>query len=576
MTTRPVLVALEMDDGAIGAELQKRYGGDYDVVRTSTPDDAREQLARLRDGARRVALVLAAFRGDDPETFGVLDRAAALHPSAKRGFAIPWGDRGAADVIFRAAAIGRIDFYTIAPWRPPNEDLHQRIGEVLREWVAENTDPFEMVRVVAGRGSARAHEIRDLLTRNGIPHGSYDVHTPAGGAVLREVGAPADRLPVLVLFTGEVSIDPTNAELARALGVRTQPREGSYDVVVVGGGPSGLAASVYASSEGLRTTLLEREAIGGQAGTTSLIRNYLGFPRGVSGRELAQRSYEQAWLFGTEFVYANEVTGLRAEADHRIVTLADGTEVRTRAVVLATGVTYRRLGIGNLERFVGAGVYYGAAVTEADAVRDRPAVVVGGGNSAGQAAVHLADVATHVTLLVRGPSLAESMSDYLIRQLDRAPNVDVRFGVELVDGVGDVALERVIVRDRATGATQELHTAAVFVLIGAEPRTGWLPDEVARDPWGFVLTGDDVAGQVAGPTGDRAPMPLETSMPGVFAVGDVRHRSVKRVASAVGEGSISIRLVHEYLDLLGTMAPEGPSVRVDPPPRSDAGGGEPH
>jgi thioredoxin reductase (NADPH) len=329
--------------------------------------------------------------------------------------------------------------------------------------------------------------------------------------------------------------------------VQTQPQDDDYDVVVVGGGPSGLAACVYASSEGLRTAMLEREAVGGQAGTTSSIRNYLGFPRGVSGRELAQRAYEQAWVFGTEFVYANEARKLRVEGDRRVVTLADGTRVGARAVILAMGVSYRRLDIPSLERFIGAGVYYGAAVTEAEAVRGAPVVVVGGGNSAGQAAVHLAGYATQVTLLVRGPNLADSMSDYLIRQLAALPNVEVRFGVELVEAAGSRALERVSVCDPASGATEVLETAAVFVLIGAEPRTDWLPDDVARDAWGFVLTGDDVG---ADRGNGRRRFPLETTMAGVFAVGDVRHRSVKRVASAVGEGSIAIRLVHDYLATL--------------------------
>ena len=321
-------------------------------------------------------------------------------------------------------------------------------------------------------------------------------------------------------------------------------------MVVVGAGPSGLAASVYGTSEGVRTTLLEREAIGGQAGTHLAHPQLPRVPRRVSGGELARRAYEQAWLFGTEFIYGNEAVALRPQGPRRVVTLADGGEIVATAVVRATGVSYRRLGIPRLEAFSGVGVFYGAAVTEAEAISGEDVFVVGGGNSAGQAAVHLAKFAKRVTLVVRGPSLADSMSDYLIKELESEPNIEIRYRAEVVDGEGETRLERLVLRDRDSGKIESVPAAAVFVLIGAEPRTEWLPDEIERDRWGFVLTGSDLVRNGRMPDQwrlTRPPMLLETSLPGVFAVGDVRHGSIKRVASAVGEGSVSIRMVHEYL-----------------------------
>jgi thioredoxin reductase (NADPH) len=390
----------------------------------------------------------------------------------------------------------------------------------------------------------------DLLSRNSIPFGFYPADSEQGRTLLGSVGAGGEQQPVVVLFDGRVLADPSNAALAEALGVSTQPAAITYDVTVVGAGPAGLAAAVYGASEGLRTTILEPQAIGGQAGTSSKIRNYLGFPRGISGAELAQRAYEQAWMLRADFVYGQHAVGLDAAGSNRVVHLGDGSEVASRAVVLATGVSYRRLGVPSLEALTGVGVFYGAAASEAQAMKGQQVYVVGGANSAGQAAVHLARYASRVTMLVRGASLAATMSDYLVQEIQAAPNITIRFGLQVVDGHGDGRLASLTLKDRRSGTTQTVPATALFVLIGAEPHTGWLPAAIQRDRWGFIVTGADLLHDRRPPpqwTLDRPPMPFESSIPGVFAVGDVRHGSVKRVAAAVGEGSVAIRLIHQYL-----------------------------
>jgi thioredoxin reductase (NADPH) len=353
---------------------------------------------------------------------------------------------------------------------------------------------------------------------------------------------------VLQLYQGEVLVDPTNADLAATLGAPTQPAGGGYDVTIVGAGPAGLAAAVYSASEGLRTLVIEPEALGGQAGTSSMIRNYLGFPRGLSGRELTSRAYEQAWLFGAQFAFTRRVTALQPEADGHRVTLDDGTQVQSRSVVIATGVSYRRLGIAPLDALTGSGVFYGAPVSEAPAMAGADVYLIGGANSAGQAAVHLAAYAKRVTLLLRGPALEEKMSDYLVREVRAAPNIEVRLNTRVVDGGGTRRLEHLTLHDDATGATETVPAGALFVLIGATPHTEWLAGILSRDRHGFILTGADLPVSAPGDrTSHRSPLQLETSQPGVFAVGDVRHRSIKRVAAAVGEGSAAVQLVHQYL-----------------------------
>lgn len=542
----PVILVVDGDPGSLDVltdELRTRYGRDYAVLAESTGSDALERLGQLADAGREVALVLAdqwmpAMSGVD-----LLIAAHQLHPTARRGLLIRWGDRSTAGPILQASALGHIDYYLPKPVYTPDERFHRTVTEFLDEWWRLRGRWFEVVRVVGDDRSARSHEIRDVLHRNALPVGFYDASSPQGQALLTETNSTSAELPVVILFNGRVLSNPSNSDVAEAIGVTIRPPTELYDLVVVGAGPSGLAASVYGASEGLRVAVVEPEALGGQAGTSSLIRNYLGFPRGISGAELAFRAFDQAWLFGAELVYGSPAAELAADGRHRIVRLANGSQMTTRAVIIACGVSYRRLGVPSLEAMIGAGVFYGAAVAEAQALVGQRVFVVGGGNSAGQAALHLAKYAERVTILVRSQSLAESMSTYLISEIDAAHNVDVRSFVEVVDGGGAGRLEWLRVRARGTGEEETLPAAAVFVLIGAQPNTGWLGTVVARDQWGFVLTGDDVERDGGG----RAPLPYETSVPGVFAVGDVRHGSAKRVASAVGEGSVAVRSVHDYL-----------------------------
>jgi thioredoxin reductase (NADPH) len=549
----PVLLLIDDSRGhdRVEEELRKRYGADYEVLGAATVGEALGVLDRIHAEGRQLSLVLADQALPEVGGTELLARIRRLHPTAKRVLLVAWADQTSQQAsILEATALGHIDAYAAKPVTVPDERFHRTITELLDQWARSHLPGFEAVRVIGEEWSARSHEIRELLGRNGVPFGFY----PAGGAeasgLLVEAGIESPRLPVLVLFDGRVLADPPNAEVAEALGVRTRQAGGTYDVTVIGAGPAGLAAAVYGASEGLSTLVLEPEAIGGQAGTSSMIRNYLGFPNGVSGEELAVRAYTQAWNFGAELVYGNPASGLRGEGGELVVTLADGDQVRSRTVVVATGMSYRRLGIPELDELIGAGVFYGAATAEAPAVRGREVHIVGGANSAGQAAIHLARYASRVTLLVRGPSLAAGMSDYLVRQILSTPNIEVRNRVVVTGVGGDGPLERLELEDLDSGATRTVGTAALFVLIGAEPRTQWLPEAVRRDRWGFVLTGGDLLEDGRPPAGwppERLPMLLESSLPGVFAAGDVRHGSVKRVASAVGEGSIAIRLVHDHL-----------------------------
>jgi thioredoxin reductase (NADPH) len=533
----------------VEAELRKRYGADYQVLTTGSVQETLGVLGQLRHDHRQVSLVLA----DQwlPEATGteLLARVRQLHPAARRVLLITWSDQTIMEPILRATVLGDIDAYVVKPGTPPDEHFHRFVTEQLDEWGQSNLPGLEAVRVVGEEWAARSHELRELLGRNGIPFGFYPADSPEGQRLLQEAGAAGKALPTVALFDGRILADPSNAEVGEALGVQTKPG-GSYDVTVIGAGPAGLAAAVYGASEGLSTLVLEPEAIGGQAGTSSLIRNYLGFPTGVSGGDLAVRAYTQAWNFGAEYVYGNPATRLRPDGSELVVTVADGSEVRSRAVVIATGMAYRRLGIPALDALTGAGVFYGAAASEARAMKDSEVFVVGGANSAGQAAVHLARYAAQVTVLVRGRSLADSMSEYLIRAIESAPNIAVRYGVAVTGGTGQSRLEGLTLTDLESGAAETVNAVALFVLIGAEPRTQWLLDAVRRDQSGFVITGTDLL-QGGQPDGQwplrRLPMFLESSLPGVFAVGDVRHGSVKRVAAAVGEGSIAIRLVHDHL-----------------------------
>ncbi len=550
---RPVFVVVE-EEAVKLAELERdlawRYGRDYEVVALESPARGLAELERLRDAGRDVALVFADEAGRDLPALELLDRAHALHPAAKRVLLVTYADLSTNDRLNRAMALGKVDDWLLTPWDPPEVGLHPGVAQLLGQWAESASRPrFEAIRIVAERWAPRSHRLRDYLERNGLPFGFYDHDSADGRALLREAGHGAGPLPLAVLFDGRTLVDPSDGEIAAAFGVRTRPDPGEYDVAIVGAGPAGLSAAVYASSEGLRTLHLECDALGGQAGTTSRIRNYLGFPRGVSGRRLALSASQQSAFFGAVFVYG-EATRLERRGDDWTLVLHDGGEAVARTVVIATGASYRRLGVPALEGLVGRGVFYGAAVTEAQALAGEEVVVVGGGNSAGQAVIHLAQHARRVTLLVRGASLAQGMSDYLIREIGELPNAVVRHGVQVVGGHGQVRLEALDLERTTDGTVETVPAAALFVLIGARPRSGWLPDAVERDEHGYVLTGRDLARAGAGPAGgalERPPLLAETSLPGLFAVGDVRHGSMKRVAAAVGEGSTVVRLVHEHL-----------------------------
>ncbi|MEZ5075967.1 MAG: FAD-dependent oxidoreductase [Solirubrobacterales bacterium] len=549
----PVLLVVDRDQAALTRaeeQLARRYGGDYTVRSERSAAAALAALEALREDGVPVALVLADQWLEGMTGAELLTRVKALHPSAKRGLLIEWGGWGDADTaeaIFEAMALGRIDYYVLKPERSPDELFHRTIADFLFEWARAETSVQGEIEMVADPGSPRIHRLHDVLGRNGVPYVCHRPDSDPGRELLAAAGREDASLPVARVRNGEILVDPTNRDLAAAFGVATELGEDRvFDVAIVGAGPAGLAAAVYASSEGMRALVVEREAIGGQAGSSSRIRNYLGFSRGVSGAELAQRAYQQAWVFGTSFLLMREVTELiPGERAHRLV-INGGDEVEARAVVLASGVSYRRLEIPALAALEGSGVFYGASAAEAKALAGKRAFVVGGGNSAGQAAMHLGRYAERVTIVVRGASLAASMSSYLRDEIAAADNIDVMLETEVVDGVGDGQLQALTLRDRTTGESETAPADALFLLIGARPGTGWLPDAVERDDWGYVMCGRDVS---AGPgAAQRQRLMLETSLPRLFAVGDVRHGAVKRVASAVGEGSVVIQQVHQCLE----------------------------
>jgi thioredoxin reductase (NADPH) len=540
LAERPLIVAVDPDAPALDRLTQElqRYERDYRVVCSPSSEDALEQLERLRADGGRVAIVLAA-RGSGALTGeDLLERVSRLHPHARRALLIPWGgwaDAETAQAIRTAMTFGHIDYYVLKPWTSPDELFHRVVSEFLQEWRRTTEGRLELT-VVADPRSAKGYELRNLLARHGVPHAFLERGSEEARRLLDVCGQPATDAPVVVLPDDSVLVDPTSEELAtRGFHAPTGLVEsGTFDVLIVGAGPAGLAAAVYASSEGLRALVVEHRSIGGQALTSARIRNYLGFQRGVTGRDLANRAYQQAWVFGTEFLVSREVVGLRSENGRHLASIADGTEVEARSVVLAVGVEYRRLGVPALEELVDRGVSYGYSPSDARQYTGGDVYVVGGANSAGQAVVHLSAYAASVTLLCRGSSLEAGMSRYLIEEIESKPNVAVRLGTKAVGGAGEDRLERIELED-GSGATATVPADALWVLIGAEPRTAWLPDTIARDDHGFVVTG----------AGEHM---FETSLPGVFAIGDVRAGSVKRVASAVGEGSVVIHQVHWYLE----------------------------
>jgi len=551
---QPIFLVLTGDQEvlrALSTDLDRRFGADYRVLGAKSAAIAMRMLEEAADAEEPVALIFADQRLTEIAAVDFLCRGRALHRTAKRILMIDRGDWSSAHPAVTAMTLGQIDYHLYNPWQPVEQILYPAISDFLAAWAKSQIPPSVAMRVVGPRWSARSHELRDVMSRAGLPFWFYDNDSSEGRALLAEAGTDGTRLPVIVTHTGEVLVDPSHAEFVAALGVASRPDVDASDVVVIGAGPAGLTAAVYAASEGLDTLVLEPVMPGGQAGTSSLIRNYLGFHRGISGDDLTNRAVEQAWLFGARIVLSQHATHIGTRGENKVVRVTDGTEVSAPTIVIATGVTWRRLGIPSVESLIGAGVFYGAASSEARAMTGLDVCVVGAGNSAGQAALHLARYAASVTMLVRGPDLRSTMSDYLVTEIDNAPNIAVRLRTEIVDGGGDGHLETLTVRDRATKTVQTLPASAVFLLIGAEPGTEWLAGMIERDDRGYLLTGRDLMSDSesakASPLA-RPPLLLETSLPGVFAAGDVRAGSTKRVASAVGEGAIAVRLIHELLN----------------------------
>jgi thioredoxin reductase (NADPH) len=546
----PVLLAVDDDPDALGeveSELRERYARDYTVVCEGSPEAALGTLEKLAAEGAEVALVLAAQWLSGMTGTELLGRVHHLHPHAKRGLLIEWaawGDRPTGEAIFDAVAHGRIDYYVLRPSGSPDEVFHHAVSGFLLEWSRSQRTAPHTIHVVGESWSGRAYELRDILERCAMPHAFCLADSAKGQELLARVeGEPA--LPLMILPNGTVLADPSDAQVGSAGGAAVDPLESEFDVVIVGSGPAGLSAAVYGASEGFSTLVVDEGGLGGQATSSSLIRNYLGFPRGVSGGRLAEQAYEQAWVLGANFAFMQCAVGLDRDGDRIRVALSRHGAVTARAVILATGATYRRLGVPELEELNGAGVFYGGPASEAHGLTGLEVYVVGGANSAGQAALHLARYASRVTLVVRSQSLAAGMSHYLVRQVESTANVDVRLGAEVVGGGGDGWLDHLVLRT-AGGEDETVPAKGLFLMIGARPRTDWLPAEIARDSRGFVLTGPDLGDDGGWPL-ERRPFLLETSMPGVFAAGDVRHGAVQRVASAVGAGSIAIQLVHGLL-----------------------------
>jgi thioredoxin reductase (NADPH) len=495
-----------------------------------------------------VALVLAGLPRPASDHGGLLERVRELHPHAKRALLVPldvWTAKPVADVVRAWIASGAADYYVVSPAASPDEVFHQAVSGFLLEWATERRLVPHTVHIVGETWSGRSYELREVFGRCAAPHTFCLADSDEGRTFLAQAG-PHAKLPLMILPGGRVLTDPSDAEIAAAAGAPAGFGEGSYDVVIVGAGPAGLSAAVYAGSEGLRVLVVDEGGIGGQARSSSLIRNYLGFPKGISGSRLAEQAYEQASVFGASFMFMHRATALTRSGHLLAISLTGGRQVTARTVILATGAAYRRLGVPPLEALNGAGVFYGGPASEAPAVSGKEAYVAGGGNSAGQAALHLARYARQVVLLVRAQTLEAGMSDYLIRAIAATPNVDVRTGTAVAGGGGDGHLQHLVLRESRTGEQETVAADALFVLIGAHPHTGWLPPQMARNASGFLLTGDELADGCDWPL-ERRPYALETSMPGVLAAGDVRHSSVKRVASAVGEGSIATQLAQTLL-----------------------------
>ncbi|WP_308114035.1 FAD-dependent oxidoreductase [Kineosporia corallincola] len=548
--TKPILLTVDDDPSvsrAVARDLRRRYAEHYRVVRADSGADALESLQEIRLRGDRVAVLLADYRMPNMNGIEFLEQAMDLFPRARRALLTAYADTDAA---IEAINLVDVDYYLLKPWEPPEEKLFPVVDQMLETWKAAGEPETESTRIIGHRWSAQAYEVRDFLARNGMPYSWFTTEEAEGRKLLEAAGATEADVPVLLTAGGDVLLNPTLSEVADKIGLSTTPAEDFYDLVIVGGGPAGLGAAVYGASEGLRTVLVEGRATGGQAGQSSRIENYLGFPDGVSGGQLTDRARRQATRLGAELLTARRVVGLATHGPKKILELDDGSRVAAHAVLLATGVSYRRLGAEGADDMVGRGVFYGSAATEADACADQHVVIVGGANSAGQAAMFFSRQAARVTLAVRAPDLERSMSHYLIQQIRGNDRIDVRTCTEVISCHGDGHLQKLVLRDSTSGATEDVDCGHLFVFIGAAPMTDWLPDELARDQAGFVLTGTDLLDsgeRPAGWTPNRDPFHLETSIPGVFVAGDVRSASVKRVASAVGEGAMAVTLVHQYL-----------------------------
>lgn len=544
---KPILMTVDDDAqvlGAIAQDLRRKYGADYRIVRASSGMEALDALAQLKERGDPVAVLLSDHRMPQMDGVEFLERSKALYPEAKRALLTAYADTEAA---IRAINQVRIDYYLMKPWDPPETQLYPVLDDLLEDWQASYKPPFEGVRLLGHRWSPETHVLKDFLARNHVPYQNLDLETtPEAQELYSKMGEV--RLPVVLLPDGNRLESPSVVELAHGIGLKTRADNPFYDLVIVGGGPAGLAAAVYGASEGLKVVMIEQEAPGGQAGTSSRIENYLGFPAGLSGGDLARRAVAQARKFDAEILTPATAQSLRADGQYRILTLGDGAELSCHTVLVATGVNYRKLPVPGLDKLTGAGVYYGAAMTEAQACKDEDVYIVGGGNSAGQAAMYLAQFARSVTILVRGTGLAATMSRYLINQIEATPNIQLRSCTQVAEVHGETHLKALTLADSNTGSAEQVAAAALFIFIGALPHTDWLGGQIVRDEKGFVLTGPDVPRERW--KLERDPFLTETNLPGVFAAGDVRHQSVKRVASAVGEGSITVQFVHQYLATL--------------------------
>jgi len=547
--TFAAVVAVSQDPvvlDAVHTQLGERYARDYRIECVQDPDDALTLLETLAAEGVEVALLLVTQSTIEATGSALLDAAHRLHPQAKRAMLVStnaWTDPGTAKSIQASVTLGRVDHFVLDPGPPPDEVFHEAVQSFLHEWARERRLVPQTVHIVGEEWSGRAYELRTVFEKCVVPHAFCLADSDKGRELLAR--APQDaELPLMALPDGRVLCNPSNAEIAAAAGAPQALDELAFELVVVGAGPAGLSTAVYGASEGLRVLVVDAGGIGGQARSSSLIRNYLGFAKGVSGSKLAEQAYDQASAFGASFLFMHRATALARTGDELSLSLEDGRSVRGQALVLAVGASYGRIGIPELEELSGAGVFYGGPASEAPALTGADVYVVGGGNSAGQAALHLARYAQRVTILVRAGSLDASMSHYLVQAIEAAPGIDVRTGTAVTAGGGEGRLELLVLRDLADGTEETVPADALFVLIGSRPLTDWLPPELAKDEHGFLLTGEDVVG--AWPL-ERHPFSLETSMPGVLAAGDVRHGSVKRVAAAVGEGAIAVQFVHRLL-----------------------------